>query len=84
LVNNIILYSADFCGDCRLLRAWMDAQGISYELRDIRKNPEYAKELEEKTGKQGVPFLIIDGVWKRGYEPGEPFSETFARSLFGL
>jgi len=81
---NIILYSADFCGDCRALRAWMDREGISYEHRDIRKHPEYAAELEEKTGKQGVPYLIIDGEWKRGYEPGRPFSEAFARSLFGL
>ena len=83
-MSNIILYSAEFCGDCRLLRAWMDKQAIVYELRDIRKQPEYAAELEEKSGKQGVPYLIIDGEWKRGYAPGKPFSEEFARSLFGL
>lgn len=81
---NIILYSAEVCGDCRTLRAWMDREGIPYEHRDIRKHPEYAAELEEKTGKQGVPYLIIDGEWKRGYEPGRAFTETFARSLFGL
>lgn len=82
--KEIILYSADFCGDCRNLRAWMDANGIPYVVRDIRKHPEYARELEEKTGKQGVPYLVMDGTWVRGYEPGKPFSETFARSLFGL
>ncbi len=79
---HIILYSADFCGDCRTLRAWMTREGIDFETRDIRKHPEYAVELEEKTGKQGVPYLVIDGEWKRGYEPGKPFSEAFARSLF--
>lgn len=78
----IILYTADFCGDCRNLRAWMDRKGIVYEVRDIRKHPHFARELEEKTGKQGVPYLVIDGIWKRGYEPGKPFSETFAASLF--
>jgi len=83
-MREIILYSAEFCGDCRLLRAWMDKQGITYQLRDIRKHPEYAVELEEQTGKQGVPYLIIDGEWKRGYEPGKPLSDVFARSLFGL
>lgn len=80
--KHIILYSADFCGDCRALRQWMDRQGMAYEHRDIRKNLEYARELEEKTGKQGVPYLIIDGQWVRGYEPGKPFSEGFAKSLF--
>jgi len=59
----------------------MDREGIPYEHRDIRKHPEYAAELEEKTGKQGVPYLIIDGEWKRGYEPGRAFTETFARSI---
>ena len=83
-MREIILYSADFCGDCQLLRAWMDKQGIAYQLRDIRKHPDYAAELEEKTGKQGVPYLIVDGEWKRGYEPGKPFSDIFARSLLGL
>lgn len=83
-MKSIILYSADFCGDCRALRSWMDRQGIVYEHRDIRKNPEYAEELEVRTGKQGVPYLVIDGVWTRGYEPGKPFSEAFARSLFGM
>jgi len=83
-MKSIILYSADFCGDCRALRSWMDGQGIAYEHRDIRVHPEYAEELEAKTGKQGVPYLIIDGEWVRGYQPGKPFSEDFARALFGL
>ncbi|HNZ48210.1 MAG TPA: glutaredoxin family protein, partial [Candidatus Hydrogenedentes bacterium] len=81
-MQKIIVYSADFCSDCQHLRAWMDKEGIAYEVRDIRKDPEHARTLEEKTGKQGVPFLIIDGEWKRGYEPGKAFSEAFARSLF--
>ena len=62
----------------------MDAHGIEYELRDIKENPEHARTLEEQTGKLGVPYLIIDGRWVRGYQVGEPFSEDFARSLFGL
>lgn len=80
----IILYSAAVCGDCQTLKAFMDQSGIAYELRDIRENSEYARELEARTGKQGVPFLVINGEWKRGYEPGVPFSEDFARSLFEL
>jgi len=82
--EHIILYSAALCGDCQQLKAFMDAHGIEYELRDIRENPEYARELERKTGKLGVPYLVIDGEWIRGYEVGKPFSEEFARSLFGM
>lgn len=82
--NKVIVYSAELCGDCQNLKAFMDAHGIEYEVRDIKKNPEHGKALEEKTGKLGVPYLIIDGKWVRGYEPGKPFSEDFARGLFGL
>lgn len=84
MAKNIIMYSAKLCGDCQLLKAFMDANGVAYENRDIRENPEYGKELEAKTGKLGVPYLIIDGEWKRGYEVGKPFSEDFARELLGL
>jgi glutaredoxin len=62
----------------------MDEHGIDYELRDIRERAEYGDELRQATGKEGVPFLHIDGSWVCGYDAGRPFTEAFARSLFGL
>jgi glutaredoxin len=82
--DNIIVYSAKLCGDCQHLKAFMDANGIAYENRDIRENLAYGEELEAKTGKLGVPYVVINGEWKRGYEPGQPFSDAFAKSLFGM
>ncbi len=82
--KQIIVYSAALCGDCQELKAFMDANGIAYENRDIREQPAYGKELEEKTGKLGVPYLQIDGEWIRGYQPGEPFSEDFVKGLLGI
>lgn len=80
--REIVLYSAQLCSDCQKLKAYMDAHGIGYELRDIRKNPEFAEEVQEATGKLGVPYLVIDGEWIRGYQIGQPFSEEFAARLF--
>jgi len=82
--QDIVMYTATGCADCEKLKKYMDSKGVSYTTRDIRENPEYAKELEEKTGKEGVPYLVIDGEWKRGYQPGEPFSTDFADELLGL
>jgi glutaredoxin 3 len=82
--KQVVMYSAALCGDCQLLKKFMAEQGIAYENRDIREHREYGEELKEKTGKLGVPYLVIDGAWVRGYQPGEAFSEDFARSLFGL
>lgn len=84
MAKEIILYSAELCGDCQNLKAFMDKHGIEYTVRDIKKNPECAEELEAKTGKLGVPYLVIDGEWIRGYVPKQPFSEDFAKGLFQM
>ena len=80
--HDVVLYSAEMCGDCQKIKNYMESNGIDYELRDIQKNPAYADEVTEKTGKLGVQYLIIDGEWIRGYELDKPFSDEFARSLF--
>lgn len=82
--KQIIMYSAELCGDCQALKAYMDRKGVKYVVRDIKKNPEHARELEEKTGKLGVPYLVVDGEWKRGYVPHQPFSDEFAAELIGV
>lgn len=82
--KHIVMYSAALCGDCQRLKAFMEREGIPYENRDIRAEPAHGAELEAKTGKLGVPYLVIDGEWKRGYVPGQPFSEDFARDLLGI
>jgi glutaredoxin len=84
VTKSIVLYSAEMCGDCQRLKVFMDERGVAYEVRDIKDNPAYADELERRTGKLGVPYLVIDGEWVRGYQPGEPFSETFAAQILGL
>jgi len=82
--RQIVVYSAELCGDCQALKAFLDRAGVQYETRDIRREPAHAEVLQAKTGKLGVPYLIIDGEWKRGYEPGKPFSEFWARELIGI
>ena len=82
--REIILYSAALCSDCQSLKRFLDNEGVPYAVRDIKENPEHAAELEARTGKLGVPYVVIDGEWRRGYQPGEPFSESFARQLLGL
>ena len=84
MAKRIIMYSARLCSDCQKLKAFMDANNITYETRDICENLNYGKELEENTGKSGVPYLVIDGEWIRGYHVGEPFSEAYARQILGL
>lgn len=82
--REIIVYSAKLCSDCQSLKRFLDNEGVPYTVRDIKENPEHGVELESRTGKLGVPYVVVDGEWRRGYQPGEPFSEDFARELLGL
>lgn len=84
MAKDIVLYAAELCGDCQSLKRFLDDHEIAYSVRDIRRHPHHARELETQTGKLGVPYLVIDGKWVRGYEPGQPFSHEFARGLLGM
>jgi glutaredoxin-like protein NrdH len=77
--NKIIVYSAKLCSDCQKLKGFLESHNIEYENRDIRDNPKWGEELEAKTGKLGVPYLLIDGEWIIGYEANVGYSEEWAK-----
>lgn len=64
--EEVILYSATWCGYCTRARAHLDGEGIRYELRDV-DNGAIGRELREKTGRGGVPVLDFSGEILRGY-----------------
>lgn len=84
MAREIILYTAKMCGDCQNLKGFLERENIHFESRDILEEPEYARQVEENTGKLGVPYLVIDGQWIRGYDVGRPFTEEFARILLNI
>lgn len=70
LADQILFYTATWCPDCHRARRFLDENAIEYTTVDIDEDPQAAILLEEKTGKRGIPFLVIDGEWVRAYEPG--------------
>jgi glutaredoxin len=64
--EDVILYSATWCGYCTKARAHLDSEGIDYELRDV-DNDVFGRELREKTGRGGIPVLDFSGEILRGY-----------------
>ena len=51
---NFICYPK--CTTCRKAKAWLDAQGIEYELRDIKRNNPTLSELTEWHKMSGLPL----------------------------
>ncbi len=59
-ITKLALYYHQACGYCHWVVQQMKAMELEgVEFCDIRKHPEFAKELREQGGKQQVPCLRI-------------------------
>ena len=44
------------CSTCKKAQAWLDAKGLTYELRDIKEDKPSREELAEWYRKSGLPL----------------------------
>ncbi|MDC4205578.1 MAG: glutaredoxin [Candidatus Manganitrophus sp.] len=58
---NIAIYKKTGCPWAAAVAAFLKAQDIPFEERDITRNPDFKREVEEKSGQSKSPTLIIDG-----------------------
>lgn len=66
--HRLTVYSSNDCPDCTRLMHWMSRAGLAAEEVLIDEVAGAADKLEHETGKQAVPFILIDGqTWVRGY-----------------
>lgn len=63
---NVIIYTKQTCPFCVAAKNLLDDKGIKYETRDIEKNPQYKKDLDERNRKT-VPQIVVDTIWLGGY-----------------
>ena len=61
------VYSTDWCGDCRNLKRFLAAEGISYTEINIENDAAAEQELIQKTGKRGIPYMTVGETWIKGY-----------------
>lgn len=58
--KKIILYGAEWCGDCKRSRAFLDEQKVEYEYIDIDKTSDAAEEVEKiNNGMKSIPTIIF-------------------------
>ncbi|MCG3110631.1 MAG: glutaredoxin [Candidatus Manganitrophus sp. SB1] len=58
---NIAIYKKTGCPWAAAVAAFLKAQDIPFEERDMTRNPDFKREIEEKSGQSKSPTLIIDG-----------------------
>jgi len=58
----IVMFSTTWCPVCQRARAFLDANGLSRDERDVDRDERANAELKRLTGKGSVPTFVVDGV----------------------
>ena len=81
---DLTVYSAPWCGDCRVAKAWLKKHNIPFTEINIEEVPGAAAEVIRNAGKRAIPQFVIDGKWIQPYTPRQGFKYTEMAELFGV
>lgn len=80
----LLVYSADWCRDCREAKRFLAKHSIPYREIDIETTPGAVDALLENVGKRAIPQFVINGKWVQPYRPGRGFLYQEMAELFGV
>lgn len=64
---DVILYSTDWCPQCKKAKAYLDSLGVSLVEYDVDDDEaKRAEMLEKSKGSRGVPLIDVEGIIIRG------------------
>ena len=74
--RHIVVYGADWCGDCLRARRMLDRRGARYDYIDVELRPGAAEEaVEWARGRKNIPVIVFpDG--RVLVEPSDPELES--------
>ena len=56
----IIMYGADWCGDCRRSKAFLDTHEVAYTMVDLVEHPLLIAEvIERNEGRRSIPVIVF-------------------------
>jgi glutaredoxin len=69
-MSEVIVYGADWCGDCRRSEALLKALNVEYEKKDVEHSAEFTEEARNISGRTNIPVVLFaDG--KHLVEPSD-------------
>lgn len=66
----VIVYSTKNCVDCDMVKQWLTAKGVAFEVRDVMTSRAYQEEVE-RFGFMGVPVTVAGEKAVKGFQPSE-------------
>jgi mycoredoxin len=82
--RKLLVYSAPWCGTCRVAKRFLDQHNIAYQEIDIENTPGAADEVIRNVGKRAIPQFVIDGKWVQPYHPLTGFKYAEMEELFEI
>jgi glutaredoxin len=72
----VVIYGAEWCGACHEAARYLRNKGIPYVDKDIEKDPDAAREMQQKLAKNGlhegsIPVIDVRGKVMIGFNPVE-------------
>jgi glutaredoxin len=58
--ESVVLFGAEWCGDCRLAKAWLQDNGVPFTEVDVEHDAEArGRALELAEGRRNIPVLVL-------------------------
>lgn len=80
----LIVYTSDWCRDCRDAKRFLDKHSIPYSEVDVEATPGAADEVLANVGRRAIPQFVLNGKWVQPYEPGHGFLYEEMALLLGV
>ncbi len=80
----LLVYSADWCRDCREAKRFLNRHEIPYTEINVETTPGAADQIVAQTGKRAIPQFVLDGRWIQPYTPGKGFLYHEMAELLGV
>ena len=78
MTENIVMYGADWCGDCRRSRAFLKSRGVPFTYVDLEEQPDQMQEvIARNDGMHSIPVIVFDD----GSHLTEPSNDALAAKL---
>ena len=77
-MDEIVMYGADWCGDCRRAKAYLDERGVPYRYVDVAADPSMMDVVSRYNGgATNIPVIVFPD----GSHLTEPSNDTLATKL---
>jgi len=72
----VVIYGAEWCGACHEAARYLRSKGIPYVDKDVEKDPDAAREMQQKLARSGlhegsIPVIDVRGKVMIGFNPAE-------------